>query len=220
MFCLVAGVYAIAISTLKLGFCAPIMHFCSRTSLCFAAKKRLPEVEPIQKENFLKNSRGRTDQRLIFLASVCEWDHSIYLISALTAYHAIGAKVVLAAICPPSPGQGSIVRDIVSADLQVRRDRILNIRRLINLSGVVQVLSDVVEPGDPEFKVMRRFLSVFLSSFLKVLTCGPSGRIARWRSQGKELSKPTTKTIGLYAYIICARFTRPCRTRTSRMLIR
>jgi hypothetical protein len=153
MFCLVAGVYPIAISTLKLGFCAPIMHFCSRTSLCFAAKKSLPEVEPVQKENFLKNSRGRTDQRLIFLASlsVCEWDHSIYLISALTAYHAIGAKVVLAAIIPLPPGQDSFVHDIVSADLQVRRDRILNIRRLINLSGVVQVLSDVVEPGDPEF---------------------------------------------------------------------
>jgi hypothetical protein len=124
---------------------------------------------------------------------------TVYLISALTAYHAIGAKVVLAAICPPRPGQDSIVHDIVSADLQDRRDRILNIRRLINLSGVVQVLSDVVEPGDPEFKVLQWFLPVFLSSFLKVLTCDPSGRIARWRSQGKELSKPTTKTIGLYA---------------------
>jgi hypothetical protein len=63
----------------------------------------------------------------------------------------------------------------------------------------MQVLSDVVEPGDAEFTVLQRFLPVFLSSFLKVLTFDPSGSIARWRSQGKELSKPTTNTIVLNA---------------------
>jgi hypothetical protein len=124
-------------------------------------------------------------------------DHSIYLISALTAYHAIGPDVVLAAICPPSPGQDPTVHDIVSADLWLRKDRILNICHLINLSGVMQALSDVVEPGDAEFSVLQRFLPVFLSNFLKVLTFDPSGSIAWWRSQGKELSKPTTNTIGL-----------------------
>ena len=157
-----AGVYAIAIETLKLGSCAPIMHFCSSCSLCFAAKKSLPVIEPIQKKNFLKDSCGRTDQRLIFLASVSEWDYSIYLISALTAYHAIGPDVVLAAISPPLPGQDPIVHDIVSADLRLRKNRILNIRRLINLSGVMQTPSDVVEPCDAEFSVLQRFLPVFL----------------------------------------------------------
>ena len=43
-------------------------------------------------------------------------DHSIYLISALTAYHAVGAKVVLAASSPRLLGQDLIVHDIVSAD--------------------------------------------------------------------------------------------------------
>ena len=132
----------------------------------------------------------------MFLASVSEWDHSIYLISALTGYYASGPDVVLAAISPPSPNEYPTVHDIVSADLGLRRDRILNIRRLINLSGVLQTLSDVIEPSDAEFTALPRFLPVFLSSFLKVLTFDPSGNIARWRSQGKELSKPTTAAIG------------------------
>jgi hypothetical protein len=141
------------------------MHFCSSCSLCFAAKKSLAVIETIQKKNFLKNSCGCTDRRLILLVSVSEWDHSIYLISALTAYHAMGPDVVLAAICPPSPGRDPTVHDIVSADLRLRKDRILNIRCLINLSGVMQALSDVVEPGDAEFSVLQRFLPVFLSRF-------------------------------------------------------
>jgi hypothetical protein len=64
-------------------------------------------------------------------------------------------------------------------------------RRLItsNLSGVMQALSDVVEPGDAEFSVLQKFLPVFLSSSLKVLTFDPSGSIARWRSQGKQLQQ-------------------------------
>ena len=63
----------------------------------------------------------------------------------------------------------------------------------------MRALSDVVEPGDAEFIQLQRFLTVFLSSFLKVLTFDPSGSIARWRSQGKELLKSTTNTIGLNA---------------------
>ena len=95
--------------------------------------------------------------------SVSEWDHSIYLIFALTAYYAIGPDIVFVAICPPSPGQDPIVHDIVSEDLQLRKDRILNICRLINLSGVVQALSDIVEPGDAEFIVLQRYLPVKFS---------------------------------------------------------
>ena len=70
IFCLVAEVYTIVIETLKLGSCTPVMHFCSRCSLCFVVKKSLPVIETIQEKNFLKNSCGHTDWHLIFLASV------------------------------------------------------------------------------------------------------------------------------------------------------
>jgi hypothetical protein len=75
----------------------------------------------------------------------------IYLISALTTYHAIGPDVVLNLSSLAGPRS-----DCASADLRLRKDRILNIRRLINLSGVMQVLRDVVEPGDAEFIVSQR----------------------------------------------------------------
>jgi hypothetical protein len=83
--------------------------------------------------------------------------HSIFLITSLTGYYAIGPDLTLVAIKPPLPGQTSpVVQDIVYADLRCRKDRILNIRRLINLSGFIITLANVIPPSDAEFTVLER----------------------------------------------------------------
>jgi hypothetical protein len=50
-----------------------------------------------------------------------------------------------------------VVHDIVSADLRIRRDRIKNIIRMINLSGLLRILADLVRPSDAEFEVLTRY---------------------------------------------------------------
>ena len=63
--------------------------------------------------------------------------------------------LTLVAICPPSePGGKPIVHDLGSADLRLRRDRIANIRRLINLSTLLIPLSDLVKSARGEFQPM------------------------------------------------------------------
>jgi hypothetical protein len=72
-------------------------------------------------------------------------------------YYCRGLNLTLVAICPPSeqPGKPGI-QDLGSANLRLRRDRIKNIRRLINLSTVLKPLSDLVQSASPEFKPMQR----------------------------------------------------------------
>ena len=62
------------------------------------------------------------------------------------------------AIAPPSePGGKPVVHDIATADLSLTKDRIRNIRRLINIAGLLQQLPDLVRPPDAEFEVFQRF---------------------------------------------------------------
>jgi len=49
------------------------------------------------------------------------------------------------------------VHDIAYADLSLRRDRIRNLCRLINIAGVLQQLADLVRAPDAEFEVLERF---------------------------------------------------------------
>ncbi|KAN0080641.1 hypothetical protein V8E54_003845 [Elaphomyces granulatus] len=72
-------------------------------------------------------------------------------------YYATGSDLTLVAISPPSrPGERPVVHDIARANLRLRRDRIRNMRRLINISGLFQVLSDIVRPPDAEFVKLGR----------------------------------------------------------------
>lgn len=48
------------------------------------------------------------------------------------------------------------MNDIAHADLSLRRDRIKNICRLINIAGILQHLADLVRPLDAEFEVLER----------------------------------------------------------------
>lgn len=91
------------------------------------------------------------------------------LITTLTGYYATGPNLTLVAISPPSKPRGRpVVHDIVSANLKLRKDRIKNICRLINLSGFFQALADLVRPSDAEFEVLERFFVPFISRSFKV----------------------------------------------------
>ena len=56
------------------------------------------------------------------------------------------------------PGDQEAIRlsNIAKADLRLKKDRILNIRRLINLSPICKVLSDIVRPAESEFEKLER----------------------------------------------------------------
>ena len=72
-------------------------------------------------------------------------------------YYITGSDVTLVAISPPRrPGGDPIVHDIAKADLRLKKDRILNIRRLINLSPICKILSDMVRPAESEFEKLER----------------------------------------------------------------
>jgi hypothetical protein len=69
-------------------------------------------------------------------------------------YYCCGLMLTLVAICPPSESGGKpIVHDLGdAANLRLRRDRIANIRRLINLSTILTPLSDLLESARGEFQ--------------------------------------------------------------------
>ena len=89
------------------------------------------------------------------LSDKLEWayDPAPYVLG----YYAKGPVLTLVAISPPSRlGERPVVHDLTRANLRLRRDRIRNICRLINLSGLFQVLSDMVRPADAEFVKLER----------------------------------------------------------------
>jgi len=57
------------------------------------------------------------------------------------------------------------VHDVAYANLRLRRHRIKNIRRLINLAGLFQRLADLVRPSDAEFEQLERFFIIYLKVF-------------------------------------------------------
>jgi len=65
----------------------------------------------------------------------------------------------------PGPNK-PVVHDIAEADLSLRRDRIKNICRLINIAAILQQLADLVRPLDAEFEVLERFSLLIIQMFL------------------------------------------------------
>jgi hypothetical protein len=58
-----------------------------------------------------------------------------------------------------SPGPGgrpTNVYEIAFTNLSRRKDRILNVHRLINLSSLLKVLAEMVRPVDAEFEKLER----------------------------------------------------------------
>ncbi|KAF8508186.1 hypothetical protein BU17DRAFT_56879 [Hysterangium stoloniferum] len=96
---------------------------------------------------------GSTDNPKAELAKKLTWAYSPA--PYVLGYYATGPDFTLAAISPTQRNCPA-VHDIAYANLRLRRDRIKNIRRLINLSGLLQSLADLVQPADAEFEVLER----------------------------------------------------------------
>ncbi|GJJ15307.1 hypothetical protein Clacol_009583 [Clathrus columnatus] len=105
---------------------------------------------PFRGEEKAPNS---TDDPKAELSKKLEWvyDPAPYVLG----YYATGTNVTLAAISCSSPGK-PMVHDIAHADLRLRKARILNIRRLINLAGILQTLANTVRHRDAEFEILER----------------------------------------------------------------
>ncbi|GBC04666.1 hypothetical protein RclHR1_00580031 [Rhizophagus clarus] len=73
-------------------------------------------------------------------------------------YYANGPVVTLAAICRPLENDDAPrVIDITSSNLRFRRERVLHLRRIINLSKIIECLQEVIGVcGDPEFVPIMR----------------------------------------------------------------
>ena len=149
------------------------MDFFSNTFVCFGEKRGLLQIQRIQGKSLLINWRRHIDWHPIFLVgdSDCHC-FKLVLIVTSTAYYATGPNLTLLSIEPPPQGKNlPVLRDIVHADLRRRKDRILNIRRLINLSGLIRTVS-----GSPALsgwhwiycftKVYLHFLSFMVSQCL------------------------------------------------------
>jgi len=89
------------------------------------------------------------------LSDKLEWayDPAPYVLG----YYATGSNATLVAISPPrSPGGSVIVHDISSANLRLKRDRILHIRRLINLSALFKAITGIANCKNQEFQKLKR----------------------------------------------------------------
>jgi hypothetical protein len=75
-------------------------------------------------------------------------------------YYAIGPDLTLTAICAPStPSQMPVVLDLASANLWFKRDHIVNLCRLINLSPYLYPLLKLIGYRDaPEFTAIERYV--------------------------------------------------------------
>lgn len=95
----------------------------------------------------------------------------ISLIITSTGYYAVGPELTLVAISPPPQREGlPVVHNLATADLRYRRDRIKNICRLINLSGLLRTIADLVRPPDAEFVELERLLVLFVLSLRRFLS--------------------------------------------------
>ncbi|KAF8512677.1 hypothetical protein BU17DRAFT_53952, partial [Hysterangium stoloniferum] len=93
----------------------------------------------------------------------------------LLGYYCRGLDLTLVAICPPSEQGGKpVIQDLCSANLRFRRERIANIRWLINLSALLKPLSDLVQSASGEFQPMQGNFStveITTSCIVKTYTC-------------------------------------------------
>ena len=72
-------------------------------------------------------------------------------------YYCSGPQLTLVAISRPVRERGRpIIIDLAKADLRLRRDRIANIRHLINLTTLFKPLADLVQAKVAEFQPIER----------------------------------------------------------------
>jgi hypothetical protein len=63
---------------------------------------------------------------------------------------------LVAITAPDSPGGTPKVHDLISLDLRWRKDRIANIRHLINLSAILARLPELVQFPSNDFQLFER----------------------------------------------------------------
>lgn len=98
---------------------------------------------------------GSTDDPKAELADKLVWSYAPA--PYVLAYYATGPDLTLAAITPPStPGGRPVVHNVAPANLSLRKDRIKNICRLINVARLLQTLADLDQTPDAEFRVFER----------------------------------------------------------------
>jgi len=61
-----------------------------------------------------------------------------------------------ALIRPVSTSRGPVVHDLVTVDLQFTKDRISNVRHLINLASLLAPLAEMISSSMPEFLTITR----------------------------------------------------------------
>ena len=82
-----------------------------------------------------------------------------YIICIITGYYAFGAQVTLVAICPPSKDgdKHPVVVDIVKSDLRQVKDRVCHLRRMMNISRLLETIKELVGIRNaPEFIPITR----------------------------------------------------------------
>jgi hypothetical protein len=113
---------------------------------------------------------------------------NIFLI-ILSGYYANGARITLVAITPSGLNNQPVVHNIVDADLSLRRDRIKNICRLINIAGVLQHLAELVRPLDAEFELLERFSLLIVQVFPTLTHILFADNMVLWKSRAITLSR-------------------------------
>jgi len=61
-----------------------------------------------------------------------------------------------ALVRPNSPDQRPVVHDLVTVNLQLTKDRISNVRHLINLASLLAPLAVMIQSSIPEFLSVTR----------------------------------------------------------------
>ncbi|KDR72787.1 hypothetical protein GALMADRAFT_252049 [Galerina marginata CBS 339.88] len=93
----------------------------------------------------------------------------------MLGYYCLGSEMTLAAITPPdSQGGKPKVHDLISLDLRWKKDRIANIRHLINLSTILPQLTELVRfPVDDFERFERQNCTVEITNtvVIKTYTC-------------------------------------------------
>ncbi|RHZ83623.1 hypothetical protein Glove_89g98 [Diversispora epigaea] len=110
-------------------------------------------------------------------------------------YYANGPDVTFVAICRPLANHFPDVVNIVKSNLNQRRDRILNLRRIINLSILIKSLQDVIGWHEsPEFQPIireRQTIIVCSTNIKKTFTDDKESdrRVEKLRNVYKTLNK-------------------------------
>ena len=154
----------------------------------------------------------------IYTGAIASWsiyNHAslmtLYFTTKFIGYYATGPDLTLVAIrAPTKPQDPPIIYDIVSANLRLRRDRIKNICRLINLSRLFRSFTNLVQLPDVEFTKLQRF-----DLFQGYLTCNFKSlaeNLVLLRLRAVVLSRPTpaeTRIGVLNTSRECITFSRP-----------